>query len=723
MPFLPPSNAAAGAVTLAAPSMVVGMATPTPLPMVAGVESFADMYAEITALRRQVSAVTVEAAKVPALQGQVAALTAEAGRTFLGFGPFETTAVFVATFVAIYTLVPNPTGEQRAGDVSELRVYRQWLTAFGCLVGYALFVVAVLSHQCAAGWRGPHLGWLLALMVAPWAPVVDRVWRTLRWTCRVRRMMRARQGRNHLTAMLREYLCLGHAGVSAVGAAVELGFVTQQPCIPGVSMLLEGAEAKEFWQQWKLKTPRSGLPLSARALHDTPPLADLSLPPLSRWDPLAWSWSRRGNGDLPDASAHSGHKAMRVPSPFDQLADPTPTPWQQTLVFDALDRLLSCGTASEKRLAKLPPAVCERCRLAVRAAVEAYLESSSRHHAGVDALEWFRGVPYFYSKGTSGVLDVMWQAVFADHTGFHIDAVWACPVASGGTSPPATTSLPGHSTGSAESRGCGDPRVFVGFDRAEATQRVLLLLFVVARSLLGAAEDLSAVRERVVSHLHATPWWTVYARHFDAQQAAKQQQSIFDFNLALRATTTEEVRNILQLLLAAKATRTTAAPTACGIAGCPVAAGELLLRTDDAWRPPSPCTHGLLAGDDAPAEESLDMSVEPPSDDVAPLRSTGGPSADGGGPPTAAVACRPVAAPSVSRADRGAPRDGARALTPVRTPSLASTDGGGGGAVDAAGPAGPPAGGPIRTALQLSNWAAKVLPSARRPPATPPPPA
>lgn len=366
---------------------------------------------DVATMQQQVAAFSNGMAK---LQQQVDALNKEADRKFGGYGVWETTAFYAAIFVATYAVVPNPTGVQGTRDLSEVRVFRQWLIAAITLLGYVLLVIGVLVDQLVKKWRGWDVFWLFAMMVlAPWAPVLDRVVRTGCATRRVCRMMRERGGRNRLTAMLREYLLLGHAGLSAAGVAYELGFTLEKPWMPDRASLESG-----FTGPWIKSSRRTGLPLSPAAILHTPDLSDLTeFPWYMLGSPLSFFWCKRADGGLADDPV----RLNAVPSPLDVL-EPTLSAYQKARIFDAIDEHLVCGTSSERRLGKLPALLCGRCRLAFRAAVEAYLESSSREHAVVDAPAWFRDASFLYSSQLETVLDVMWQAVIVDNGGNSINA-------------------------------------------------------------------------------------------------------------------------------------------------------------------------------------------------------------------------------------------------------------------------------------------------------------
>jgi len=194
-----------------------------------GLATLAGLTAEVSALRVQAADT---AAAVPALQRQVAALTADAERSFLGYGPFETTAFFASLCVAAYTLIPNPTGVQAAHHVSELRVYRQWVAAAAVLAANAGLLAAVVATQVASGSGGRDVAWLAALMLAPWAPLLGAAVRTVRSAEAVRGMMADRGSCHRVTAVLREALLLGHAGLSVRAAGDVLGFADAPPPPP-----------------------------------------------------------------------------------------------------------------------------------------------------------------------------------------------------------------------------------------------------------------------------------------------------------------------------------------------------------------------------------------------------------------------------------------------------------------------------------------------------------
>lgn len=569
LPSLDPGLFGVEGTTCATVGAVTCMASPTASPVAVSQEAFARLAVEVqeqaAALQQQAAASSAGIAKC---QAQLAALSADVNRNFAGYGVWETTAFFVAIFVAVYTLVPDPTGEQHARDVSEVRVFRQWLTAMANLFFYLCLVIGVLAQQCAAGWRGKDVGWLFALMLAPWAPVLDRAVLTVCATPRVLRMMRDRGGRNRLTAMLREYLHLGEVALSAARVAHVLGFVRDNvPRMPDLDALpVEDSIKDDVRHDYGLMRNTYGdTPESRALLLLIVALSALQPPWYRRWTPVSWLslsglWSGHSNGGVADGPAGR----LVVPSPLDAV-EPTLTAYQQARVFDAIDGQLSCGTVSERRLNQLPQLLCGRCRLAVRAAVEAYLESSGRRHVVIDAPEWFRTVRFCFHTFPSltSVLGVMWQAAILDNAGLPIEAVPALSAVPGGS---AAEACPVDTRTGGES-GPSDRRFFSeGLSSVDATRHVFLVLFVLARSLLGEEGSLAAVGAHVKGHLRTNARWAIFARHLSSAPRADQVE--VRFNSAMRATTAEEIRNILELFCDSSPTGTVMFRNPCSDSGC-----------------------------------------------------------------------------------------------------------------------------------------------------------
>lgn len=509
-------------------------------------------------------------AEIARLRLVVSELEHEAGRSFLGYGPFETTAFAVALFVAVYQLLPDPTGEQGASDLSEFDVYRQWRTAMVCLVGYLAFVVAVVIQQLLAGWTGRDLWWLLALMFAPWAPVAGVVFRTLRAFPRVRAMMRTRGCRNRLTAVLREFLFLGHGSLSvaAVSSWLRPAYHTGLPEVPNDLAPKEYAADVMFTVRSAIRNAHS-LPLSREAMAEGPQL-EAHVGPSLKWickvaraDALARWWSRHSAYSVPmtyktdtDAvvpgrcwhslgsctrarQAGSGEQTL-VLSPF-PVHQGKLSHREETLVLDVIDAVLPSGTLSDRRLAFLDRLLCDHCNMAVRAAVEAFVESSNRQHVGVRAPVWFQDATVIWTPSFRSVLDVMRHGALLDNAGILVDG------------DPAE----------------GDPSASVETEYArlsgmQATDQVMTLLFFLSRSLLGGSTVLAPLREHIHRRLHVSEsgdWWASYWASLRARLAASSawQSSLKRahrheevgklMDVALRDTVDREVRGVLQLLL------------------------------------------------------------------------------------------------------------------------------------------------------------------------------
>ena len=488
----------------------MGGATATPV-------NVTQLVAEVAALRRLAANMTAAAAEIAALRLTVADLEHDAGRSLLGGDAFDSTAFFVALFVAAYQLVPNPTGDQGATDASELLVYHQWRTAAIALTAYVAFAVAVAVQQLRAGWGGSDLWWLLALMLAPWAPVAGQVRRTIVATRRVRAMMRSRGCRNRLTGVLREYLAVGHPSlVPTVVARERLHVVLSPPLWVPRSVAPAGAE-DEALDAVAMNLGYFGFAtaaedLAGEAVADSYESAEKRARRVVRLDPLAWAWSRAANAVLPSSPLSGGvgglfrHAVGETPllSPFEYppvdaahdaarakagvevnlLRDIyTRRPLvssEETLVLDAIDGVLPGGTLSTARIDALRDS-CDRCVTAYRAAVELFTESSGRGHEGIDAAAWFRDFSIAPPWALSRAVRTLRAAALVDGGGAPVDV--------------------------ASSAGGGSGK---GWTATKATDQVLFFLFLVARSLLGGSGRLDGLRQHVTARYHSAAWWDDY---------------------------------------------------------------------------------------------------------------------------------------------------------------------------------------------------------------------
>lgn len=508
--------------------------------------------------------------EVARLRLVVADLEHEAGRSFLGYGPFETTAFVVAFFVTVYQLLPDPTGEQGAANACELDVYRQWRTAMMCLVGYVAFVAVVVVQQLLDGWTGRDLWWLLALMLAPWAPVAAVVFRTVTSARRVRAMMRTRGCRNRLTAVLREFLFLGHGSLSVAAVSSWLRPVP----LPGLPTVPLDVAPKQYAAdvQYTVSSiihKAHMLPLSVEAMAEGPQLDAHVGAPL-RWictvvraDPLARWWSRhsaytmpvvgRTNDDEAEpnrcrrvlgpctrrVNARGGEQTL-VLSPFHPRHGKL-SHLEETMVLDVIDAVLPSGTLSDRRLAFLNRLLCGHCSMAVRAAVEAFAESSNRQHAGVRASLWFKDITVIWTPSFRRVLDVMRHGALVDNSGALVEG--------------------DPTDGNPSSQ---DDAGYAPLSAMQATDQVMTLLFFLSRSLLGGSTVLAPLREHLWRRLHSHEsgdWWATYWASLRAQlgrstawqqsmKLATRQDDIGRLmDAALRDTVDAEVRGVLQLLL------------------------------------------------------------------------------------------------------------------------------------------------------------------------------
>lgn len=389
------------------------------------------------------------------LQPIVAGLYRKGGRQFLGYGPFQTTAGLVALFVAGYTLVPESTGLLPGTSASELSVYRRWRTAILFLVGWLGLFAWVTAQQLQAEWRGRELSWLLALMVAPWAPVAGNVGRTIRATRRVRRMVRDRGTGNRLAAVLREFLHTGEPCLATDLAAPQLGYGTLSPTtlrlgnneVEGVaselkefSVLCAGGLPLAYGCQ--NRGPQSRLGSVHKVQHDR--LGPIRGLPLWRLrlveygDPLLWLMSRSTARLLvnpfprsgPDSS--NGRDSSATDAELDVEASETSpnrvaplSVVQEDIVLDAIDLVQPGGTMTEHRVEVLKHnGYCDLCIMAARATVEAFLESSTRLHEGVHQA-WLNDV-CCQEGDLVDLFSVLKDAVFIDHDGKEVPGAGRC---------------------------------------------------------------------------------------------------------------------------------------------------------------------------------------------------------------------------------------------------------------------------------------------------------
>ncbi|KAK1859671.1 hypothetical protein I4F81_002265 [Pyropia yezoensis] len=554
-------------MTSAAPTDVMQLAGEVAALLGPNVTAVRLLNANATALAAEVAALR---ANVTTLSGAVEALQHEAGRSILGTDAYNSTAFIVALFVAAYQFIPDPTGDQDANDVSELEVYTQWRWAALTLLGYGGLMAAVVVQQLLADWGGLDLIWLLALMLAPWAPVADKVFRTLKASRRVMAMMRSRGCRNRLTAIMREYLAVGILELrptavfrwSMTGLLVVPGWVVPDG-VENKELVLERIRLQAKWGSFMTVDDHSTFGERVKA-HIVDAINRAKR--LNVWDPLLRILSRRSNVMRRKGWAARWNRCRRflcssdsasdeeteMLSPFvyppsggtggagradaeEQMDEMTVLgrqpmqlkPSEETVLLDAMDGVLPGGTLSKKRVKELKDrAVCDRCVMASRAAVELFVESSTCGHDGVNVAEWFQ--------------DEFTIALYGS---------WLITVREAATVDCKATPVRGELPNAAI--------LALPFDSTEA---VLTIFFIVARSLLGESRDLEPWRTYITDRYHKAAWWDSYwgaLRDRLSQTFAASTAPVWtdaravarSMRLAVRDTAAAQVRELLGLLL------------------------------------------------------------------------------------------------------------------------------------------------------------------------------
>lgn len=447
-----------------------------------------------------------------------------------GFGAFETTAFTTAVLVGAYSFILDPTGQQDAGDVSEIRIYRQWRLGV-VLVGLdVLFKLGVLVLQVLNGRRARVVVWTLLLMAVPWAPFFSKVVKSfLAWRS-VRRLMRERVARNELSALMRDYLMLGNQSLTTARVAHEVG--RHQFNLPRTSLQdvlkerLEGTQRQRFHTDDAAEQQRHEredevqrqannnfvegvreMVLSSSWLATRRELRRGPHPALGRWfkwwrffrrlDCWTLAWTVRTipprvdpfpTGMLPTDKKAAGalDEERGRPSLYPRVTDP------RACILDVIDDSNGARTLSQARSShSLPESLCSRCALAVRGAVETFLESSDRAHADVCASEWLDNVRIDWRGNMEVILDVLWEAAFVDNNALRVEPLRV----EDGTHDGAR--------GDRQQPGAPSPSIIT-------TQKLLVFLFLVARSVLGCCPDLDGVCDRIKKRLHQREWWNDY---------------------------------------------------------------------------------------------------------------------------------------------------------------------------------------------------------------------
>eukprot|EP00170_Pyropia_yezoensis_P003665 contig_15411_g3676 len=351
---------------------------------------------------------------------------------FLRFNAFETTAFFTSLMVALYSLIPNPTGRQGPTDRSELLVYAGWRDAVLVIGAHLTFMAIVLGVLLGSDASGKSIAWVLLLMAAPWAPLAGSVKRTLGSWRRVRSMMLARTARNQMAAIAREYFLTGQRGIAAarivyhVTGALPVTPLEALQDVPAlathVDAIRRAATPPGVAPAGSGKAPAGGRAEGARAA-EAGKLLDMGILWAVHQGPQPWDARRRrlslsamAAAMDPLARLWTRETVPLLVSPFPAYQDAAGVPRrmplrQQAELLDMMDELQTAGTLSDSLAARsLRGRFCDRCALATRGAVEAYLESDVRGHGDMRADAWLRNVNFQWHGHYEAMVDVLWEA-------------------------------------------------------------------------------------------------------------------------------------------------------------------------------------------------------------------------------------------------------------------------------------------------------------------------
>lgn len=430
----------------------------------------------------------------------------------LWYSAFETTALLTALLVASFTFIPNPTGRQGERDSSEIRIFTHWRLAIWLIWLDLALKATVLVVQVANQKPVGTIWWTLGLMAAPWAPLLDKVAAAVKNWGDVRELMLTRVNRNEISSVLREYLKLGHQSVTTIGLAEEIYDRTYPVPVKILEAVIRSSihsighneayrqrvekllkEVQNKGASWVVtsRAQRHGPQEQKQSYHRR----RLRWRRFDRW--LRW-WTvgkytltadpfPPGLLSLP--VANSEYRNTHVMDAVKEIAfetDADMVPAYRAYVLDAIDDCLSGQTLSQRRALKsLPENLCPRCALAVRGAIEAFLESSNRAHVNVHARAWLDDTHIEWRGRLEIISDGMWEAVFVDHSGHLVEDEEHTEEKDAGKARPV-------------------PNATV------TTRKLLVFLFLVARSTLKACLVLKEVGQRVRERLHSEQWWTEY---------------------------------------------------------------------------------------------------------------------------------------------------------------------------------------------------------------------
>lgn len=430
----------------------------------------------------------------------------------LWYGAFETTALVTALFVATFTFIKDPTGRQDERDASEIHIFKQWRRAILVIWVDLALKATVLVVQVANRKPVGTIWWTLGLMAAPWAPLIDKVADAVKNWGGVRELMCSRVNRNEIASILREYLKMGHQSVTTIGLAEEVydrTYPVPEKVLEAVirsSMHSIGHNVAYRQRVEKLlkevKNKGASWVVTSRAQRHGPKEQKQSYHRRRlrwrRFDLWMRYWTKPkytltadpfppGLLSLPASHSEDGDAhAMDAVKEITSGMDPAMVPAYRAYVLDAIDDCLSGHTLSQRRsINSLPENLCPRCALAVRGAIEAFLESSNRAHINVHARAWLDDTHIEWRGRLEIISDGMWEAVFVDHSGLLVEDEE-------------------HPQQKDEGEARPVPNATV------TTRKLLVFLFLVARSTLKACRVLEEVGQRVRERLHSEQWWTDY---------------------------------------------------------------------------------------------------------------------------------------------------------------------------------------------------------------------
>jgi len=362
-----------------------------------------------------------------------------------------------------------------------------------------LVKIVVLAWQCAKQRPAGTIWWMMALMAAPWAPFLDKVVFASRATATVRGIMRSRVARNEMSCIMREYLKTGHQSLTTTAVVKQLPGGSEYGVPVNVfKRVLQKtrnklSHEKEYMTRLEaleldVKKKQAAWVVSRRAMRHGPhPATRLTHKRNLRWRRLdVWTrcWTTM-KGKLAADPFPPGHLSPNNDVENVSVRDLRERRLQRAYVLDRIDDCHGGDTLSQTRAKQsVPPDLCPQCQLAMRAAIETFLESSVRAHVAVYAREWLDQTRIDVSGGRLElIVDAMWEAAFVDRAALRVEDGE-------------------HEKVRDASRPVVSPLV--------TTRKFLTFLFLVARSLPGSCRALRPVGERVKERLHSEQWWTEY---------------------------------------------------------------------------------------------------------------------------------------------------------------------------------------------------------------------